>query len=86
LGIGALLVAQLARRPAAIVAGVVLVAFTTLLALSMLAADGAFSWLLWRTSGRRRSEAVTFWLWFVPLVGPTAYFRFDLVPAVLAGH
>ena len=61
------------------------VAFTVLFALSMLAADGAFSWLLWRTSGRRRSEAVTFWLWFVPLVGPTAYFRFDLVPAVLAG-
>ena len=30
-------------------------------------------------------EAVTFWLWFVPLIGPTAYFRFDLVPAVLAG-
>ena len=24
-------------------------------------------------------------MWFVPLVGPTAYFRFDLVPAVLAG-
>ena len=61
------------------------VAFTVLFALSMLAADGAFSWLLWRTSGRRRSDAVTFWLWFVPLVGPTAYFRFDLVPAVLAG-
>ncbi|HVE20231.1 MAG TPA: MauE/DoxX family redox-associated membrane protein [Ilumatobacteraceae bacterium] len=31
LGIGALLVAQFARRPVAIVAGVVLVAFTTLL-------------------------------------------------------
>lgn len=61
------------------------VAFTVLFAVSMLAADGAFSWLLWRTSGRRRSEAVTFWLWFVPLVGPTAYFRFDLVPAALAG-
>jgi Glycosyltransferase family 87 len=61
------------------------VAFTTLFALSMVAADGAFTWLLWRTSGRRRSEAVTFWLWFVPLIGPTAYFRFDLMPAVLAG-
>jgi hypothetical protein len=61
------------------------VAFTVLFALSMLAADGVFTWLLWRTSGRRRSEAVTFWLWFVPLIGPTAYFRFDLVPAVLAG-
>jgi hypothetical protein len=61
------------------------VAFTVLFVASMLAADGAFSWLLWRASGRMRSEALTFWLWFVPLVGPTAYFRFDLVPAVLAG-
>ena len=35
LGIGALLVAQIARRPVAIVAGVVLVAFTTLLAVRL---------------------------------------------------
>ena len=36
LAIGALLVAQIARRPAAIVAGVVLVAFTTLLVVRLL--------------------------------------------------
>jgi uncharacterized membrane protein YphA (DoxX/SURF4 family) len=35
LGIGALLVAQIARRPVALVAGVVLVAFTTLLAVRL---------------------------------------------------
>jgi uncharacterized membrane protein YphA (DoxX/SURF4 family) len=35
LGIGALLVAQIARRPVAIIAGVVLVAFTTLLAVRL---------------------------------------------------
>ncbi len=35
LGIGALLVAQIARRPVAIVAGVMLVAFTTLLAVRL---------------------------------------------------
>ena len=35
LGIGALLVAQIARRPVAIVAGVVLAAFTTLLAVRL---------------------------------------------------
>jgi uncharacterized membrane protein YphA (DoxX/SURF4 family) len=35
LGIGALLVAQIARRPVAIVAGVTLVAFTTLLAVRL---------------------------------------------------
>ncbi len=27
----------------------------------------------------------SFWLWFVPAIGPMAYFRFDLVPAMLAG-
>ena len=36
LGIGALLVAQIARRPVAIVAGVLLLAFTTLLAVRLL--------------------------------------------------
>lgn len=61
------------------------VAFAFLFAASMLAVDGAFTWFLWRVAGRRRSEAVTFWLLFVPAMGPIAYFRFDLVPAVLAG-
>lgn len=61
------------------------VAFTVLFVLSMLAVDAAFAVYLWRVSGGRRGPALTFWLWFVPLLGPLAYFRFDLVPAVLAG-
>jgi hypothetical protein len=60
-------------------------AFAALFVLSMLAVDAVFTWSLWRVGGRRRSEAVTFWLWFVPALGPIAYFRFDLVPAMLAG-
>jgi len=36
-------------------------------------------------TGRRLSPAVTFWLLFAPAMGPIAYFRFDLVPAVLTG-
>lgn len=61
------------------------VAFVVLFALSMLVVDAAFAALLWRVDGRRRGDAVNLWLWFVPALGPLAYFRFDLVPAVLAG-
>lgn len=61
------------------------VAFTILFALSMLALDAGFTTLLWRADGRRRGDATNLWLWFVPALGPLSYFRFDLVPAVLAG-
>jgi Glycosyltransferase family 87 len=60
-------------------------AFLVLFAISMLAVDAGFTWLLFRCSGRRRGEAVTFWLLFVPALGPIAMFRFDLIPAVIAG-
>jgi len=61
------------------------VAFTVLFVGSMLAVDAIFTGYLWRGDGRKRGDATNLWLWFVPLVGPMAYFRFDLVPAVLAG-
>jgi hypothetical protein len=61
------------------------VAFSILFALSMLAVDAVFTRFLWRGDGRRRGDATNLWLWFVPAIGPLAYFRFDLVPAVLAG-
>jgi hypothetical protein len=61
------------------------VAFAFLFVASMLAVDAAFTAFLWRVTGRRRSNAVTFWLLFVPAIGPLACFRFDLVPAVLTG-
>jgi hypothetical protein len=61
------------------------VAFIVLFALSMLVVDAVFTGFLWRGDGRRRGDATNLWLWFVPAIGPLAYFRFDLVPAVLAG-
>jgi hypothetical protein len=51
----------------------------------MLALDAVFCYALWRASGRRHASAVDFWLIFVPLIGPLAYLRFDMMPAVLAG-
>jgi len=47
--------------------------------------DAAFTWTLWRTGGRCRGVAALFWTVFVGLIGPTAYLRLDLIPAVLAG-
>jgi hypothetical protein len=60
-------------------------AFEVLFVLSMMGVDAAFTAALWRGDGRRRGDATSLWLWFVPMLGPLAYFRFDLVPAVLAG-
>ena len=51
----------------------------------MLALDALFTYALWRATGRRHDRAVDFWLIFVPLIGPLAYLRFDMLPAVLAG-
>lgn len=51
----------------------------------MLALDGAFTYALWRSAGRRHDLAVDFWIAFVFLVGPLSYARFDIIPAVLAG-
>jgi hypothetical protein len=51
----------------------------------MLALDAVFCYALWRASGRRHTSAVDFWLIFVPLIGPLAYLRFDMLPAVLTG-
>jgi Glycosyltransferase family 87 len=61
------------------------VAFVILFAVSMFVVDAVFTGFLWRGDGRRRGDATNLWLWFVPAIGPLAYFRFDLVPAVLAG-
>jgi hypothetical protein len=58
-----------------------LIAFVVL----MLALDALFTYALWRATGRRHDTAVDFWLIFVPLIGPLAYLRFDMLPAVLAG-
>jgi hypothetical protein len=51
----------------------------------MLLLDAFFAIVLWRAAGRRRDAGLTFWIWFVFLLGPLCYLRFDLVPAILAG-
>lgn len=51
----------------------------------MLALDAVFTLALYRTGGRRHDVAVDFWIWFVFLIGPLSYLRFDVLPAVLAG-
>ena len=71
--------------PQYLIGGLNQTAFTILFALSMLAVDALFTRLLWRASGRAQGPAVTFWLWFVAVLGPIVYFRFDIVPATLAG-
>ena len=58
-----------------------LIAFVVL----MLVLDAVFCYALWRAAGRRHDSAVDFWLIFVTLIGPLAYLRFDMLPAVLAG-
>lgn len=66
-------------------------AFALLFFVSMLAIDALFLRHLLRIRAQLRPDdrgslgAVGFWLWFIPLMGPITYFRFDLVPAVLAG-
>ena len=51
----------------------------------MLALDAVFTYALYRSAGRRHDWAVDFWVLFVPVVGSFIYWRFDLLPAVLAG-
>ncbi|HSN10811.1 MAG TPA: glycosyltransferase 87 family protein [Propionibacteriaceae bacterium] len=61
-------------------------AFVWAFAISMLALDAAMARLTWRLSALRwRVPAVITWIVFVQLMGPIAYFRFDMAPAVLAG-
>ncbi len=71
--------------PQFLLAGYNQLGFGILFAVSMLAVDAFFTFTLWRADGRRRGDATNFWLWFVPCIGPLAYFRFDLIPAALAG-
>ncbi|SOD71928.1 uncharacterized protein DUF2029 [Jatrophihabitans sp. GAS493] len=59
-------------------------AFALVFVGSMLAVDAALTRLFWVASRRTRGPAVTFWLWFLPAIGPMAYFRFDLLPAAFA--
>jgi len=59
--------------------------YVTCFVLLMLFLDASFAYGLWRWGGRLRAHAVTYWIVFLMLCGPTAYLRFDLVTAVLAG-
>ncbi len=59
-------------------------AYVYVFALAMLALDAGFTAMLWR-SGPRRAQATGFWIVFIALIGPLCFFRFDLLPAVVAG-
>jgi hypothetical protein len=50
-----------------------------------LGTDLAFSLALWRWAPARRDAALLVWVLAVPLLGATAYARFDLLPGVLVG-
>lgn len=50
-----------------------------------LVVDACFTALLWSQRSGQRVRAVAFWVCFIPLVGPLSIFRFDVIPAVLAG-
>jgi len=50
-----------------------------------LCTDLAFSLALWRWAPARRDAALLVWVLAVPLLGATAYARFDLLPGVLVG-
>lgn len=58
-------------------------AYVRLFALVALATDAAFTLILSRSGTDRTGVAV--WIAGVPLLGGMSYFRFDLLPAVLAG-
>lgn len=61
-------------------------AFRWAFAISMLALDAAMARLTWRLSNPSwRVPAILTWIVFVVFMGPIAYFRFDMAPAVLAG-
>jgi hypothetical protein len=51
----------------------------------MAATDAAFAFALWRAGGKRRAQTLAFWIAFPLLLGPIAYTRFDMLPAVLVG-
>ncbi|MGL5405610.1 MAG: glycosyltransferase 87 family protein [Propionibacteriaceae bacterium] len=55
----------------------------------MLLLDAIFTvalWRRWQKSGSQKHPwAVLFWIGFTLLMSPTAYLRFDMIPAVLAG-
>ncbi|MGL4832603.1 MAG: glycosyltransferase 87 family protein [Propionibacteriaceae bacterium] len=53
--------------------------------LIMVALDGWYSWVLYQRSKDRHAWALWWWIGFTFLMGPTAYMRFDMLPAVLAG-
>jgi len=60
-------------------------AYLTGFVVIMIALDAAFTLALWRAAGRRPTPGLWLWILLVPLLGPLAYARFDLVPAVFAG-
>ncbi|MGZ4457964.1 MAG: glycosyltransferase 87 family protein [Nocardioidaceae bacterium] len=59
--------------------------YADLVMVTALLTDAAFTLLLYRYGGTRRLRATAVWVLGVPLLGATAYARFDLLPGVLVG-
>jgi hypothetical protein len=59
--------------------------FGDLMMLGALLTDAVFAVLLHVFAGSRRTHATEMWVLAVPLLGATAYARFDLLPGVLVG-
>lgn len=59
--------------------------YTVGFVVSMMLLDAVLTWLLVLRGGHRGARGVLFWIFFVFLIGPLCYFRFDMIPAVLAG-
>lgn len=50
---------------------------------TLVAVDAGMTWTLWRAAGRRFGNGLWLWLLGVAAVGPIAFARYDLLPAVL---
>lgn len=60
-------------------------AYAVALVLLLVVTDAVFMAMIWRFSCQRRRSASAVWVAAVPLLGATAYARFDLFPGVLTG-
>lgn len=68
-----------------VLAGATGLGYGTVLGAVAVLTDAAFTVALWLLAPARRDLAVLVWVLAVPLLGATAYARFDLLPGVLAG-
>lgn len=71
--------------PSWLLAGANATAFLVTFPAAMVVCDLAFTAQIWRAVRRRVTPALRLWVYGLPMLGPLALTRFDLVPGVLAG-